>query len=115
MQLRFIKLLCVYEPETVCAYLSGNDGYPLEETLDLVGTKHNIMDAHAYLLERTGDKAGALNLILTSLTANAKIHRVIFAGQRIHDVRGPRLIRGRHIVGVYVRVAIKGKEPNGRS
>jgi hypothetical protein len=72
MQLRFIKLLCVYEPETVCAYLSGNDGYPLEETLDLVGTKHNIMDAHAYLLERTGDKAGALNLILTSLTANAK-------------------------------------------
>lgn len=72
MQLRYIKLLCQYEPENVCAYLSGNDGYPLEETLDLVGTKYNIMDAHAYLLERTGDKAGALNLILTSLTASAK-------------------------------------------
>ncbi len=76
MQLRYITLLCKFEPENVCAYLSTNDGYPLDVTLDVVGTQFGIMDAHAYLLERTGDKAGALNLILSALQRNTTAFQV---------------------------------------
>jgi hypothetical protein len=75
MQLRYITLLCTFEPENVCAYLSTNDGYP-DVTLDVVGTQFGIMDAHAYLLERNGDKAGALNLILSALQRNTTAFQV---------------------------------------
>ncbi len=51
--------------------------YPLDVTLDVVGTQYNVTDAHAYLLERTGDKTGALNLILGALQRNTTSLQVI--------------------------------------
>jgi hypothetical protein len=35
MQLRYIKLLCTYEPQNVCAFLASHTAYPLEETLQV--------------------------------------------------------------------------------
>ena len=79
MQLRYIKLMCQFEPANVCAYLSTHDGYPLGVTLDIVGSQYGIVDAHAFLLERTGDKTGALNLVLTTLTKHTTSLQVTVA------------------------------------
>ncbi|KAL5471029.1 hypothetical protein EMCRGX_G029102 [Ephydatia muelleri] len=59
---RYIELLCKFEPDSVYSFLKSYDNYRLEEALDIC-VKAHIVDATAYLLERTGDIIGAFKLI----------------------------------------------------
>ena len=59
----YIKLMCQFEKEKVYHYLTGTESYPLGECLQLC-RRYNVSDAEAYLLERTGNTDGALQLLL---------------------------------------------------
>ncbi|XP_065068088.1 vacuolar protein sorting-associated protein 8 homolog isoform X2 [Rhopilema esculentum] len=63
---QFIQLMCRYDPQNVYPYLRETDNYRLEQTLAIV-RKMKVVDATAYLLERTGDVKGAFNLLLDNL------------------------------------------------
>jgi hypothetical protein len=63
---RYIDLLCRYQPQEVYGFLHSNDNYRVEEALD-VCSKAKLMDATAYLLERSGDLLGAFKLIRETL------------------------------------------------
>jgi len=71
MQELYIKLLCQYDPAAVYQYLFNHDDYRLDYCLQ-VCKNSGIVDATAYLLERTGDVAGALQLILTTVDDRLK-------------------------------------------
>ncbi len=65
-QSQYIELLIQFEPQLVFTYLSTSDGYNLDKCLDLCQT-HGILDATAYLLEKHGDIAGAMDLSISSI------------------------------------------------
>ena len=62
----YIKLLARYNPENVHFYLVSHDNYPLDSCLKICQDA-KLTDATIYLLERTGDVSGALNLQLKEL------------------------------------------------
>lgn len=66
MHLAYIDLLCRLYPKRVYDYVSTHDSYPLQATLNLI-LQSNILDATAYLKERTGDVGGALALLLSGM------------------------------------------------
>ena len=67
---KYFTLMCKYSPESVLDYLQASDSLvSLEQCLSLCKS-HNLTDATVYLLERTGDLSGALDLILHDLEAN---------------------------------------------
>jgi len=67
---RFVDLLCTYEPTQVLKYLTDRDGlFPVDEVLEIC-KRHKVFDAVAFLLERTGDIPGALEVILDVLKGN---------------------------------------------
>lgn len=59
----YVKLMCIYSPQAVYPYLLSQDNYPLDACLKLCKAA-GITDATVYLLERTGDVAGALTILL---------------------------------------------------
>jgi hypothetical protein len=63
MQELYIKLMCQYDPDLVYNYLVTQDNYPLDSCLKYC-KQAGIVNATTYLLERTGDVAGALSLLL---------------------------------------------------
>lgn len=67
IHLRYISLLCKFNPSGVVSYLSTASNYPLDATLQLVRDTHQHAEATAFLLERTGDPRSALDLLLTAL------------------------------------------------
>lgn len=75
--LAYLRLLLVFAPDDVLRFLSGTTQYPLDEALALCRDKE-VLDASAYLLERQGDAAGALQLLCSDIskriqTAKAEI------------------------------------------
>lgn len=66
MHLKYIELLCEYEPDRVYTYLSTHAKYPLDGTLALC-RHYKVLDATAFLLERTGDVRQALELVLETM------------------------------------------------
>lgn len=63
---RFVELLCQFEPRGVLRFMRDNDGlYPLDLVLDICKA-YNVRDAAAFLLERIGDTTAALLTILSS-------------------------------------------------
>ena len=68
VQERFIDLMCEYQPGNVHNYVKTADGYRLEETLEIV-RKHQLSEATAFLLEKTGDVHGAFNIFLEVSTS----------------------------------------------
>jgi hypothetical protein len=62
----YIKLLCQFDPSVVCSFLVTHENYNLDYCLELC-QKYAITDATAYLLEHTGDLAGALRYVLVAL------------------------------------------------
>jgi hypothetical protein len=64
----FIRLLCEFEPARVLAHLQRHDDIKLDDCLELC-ERFQIMDATAYLLERTGNVMGALKLIIDRVDA----------------------------------------------
>ncbi len=59
----YIKLMCRFAPDKVYNYLLSQDNYPLDSCLQYC-KQAGIVDATTYLLERTGDVAGALSVLL---------------------------------------------------
>ncbi|CAB3988597.1 vacuolar sorting-associated 8 homolog [Paramuricea clavata] len=62
----FIELMCEFEPSAVYRHLRSADNYRLQETLEIV-KRFDIIDATAYLLEKSGDVKGAFSLLLQAL------------------------------------------------
>ena len=63
---QFIQLMCRFDPKSVYMYLRETDNYRLEQSLAIV-RKMKIVDATAYLLERTGDIKAAFKLLLENI------------------------------------------------
>ncbi|KAL2915668.1 hypothetical protein HK105_204853 [Polyrhizophydium stewartii] len=69
---RFIRLMCRFDPAQVHPYLvwlgDTYEGFPytVATVIDVV-REHEITDAAAWILERTGDFAGALQVLIASL------------------------------------------------
>jgi hypothetical protein len=66
----YVKLLVTYRPVDAYVFLSGCSHYSLDECLALCRPVKEAYDATALLMERTGDVAGALQLLFTSLAIN---------------------------------------------
>jgi len=62
----YVKLMIQFSPETVYSYLVSHDSYPLDSCLRLC-QQAKLTEATMYLLERTGDVAGALALVSKDL------------------------------------------------
>eukprot|EP00794_Sanderia_malayensis_P015740 gene15740-17326_t len=75
---QFIELMCRYDPGDVYLYLRGTDNYRLEQSLAIV-QRMKIVDANAFLLEKTGDVQGAFKLLLDNLKAKAAAFSQSFA------------------------------------
>ncbi|XP_013089193.2 vacuolar protein sorting-associated protein 8 homolog [Biomphalaria glabrata] len=67
----YIDLMCSYKPQDVCGFIKLNEGYRLEETLEIV-RKHKAWEATAYLLEKAGDIQGAFRILLENLQNHLK-------------------------------------------
>jgi hypothetical protein len=63
---QYLSLLARLHPNLVYDYLATHDNYRTEDCLRLC-QEHDIADATAYLLERTGNVSAALQLILQTL------------------------------------------------
>jgi hypothetical protein len=79
----YVQLMARFEPSAVYKYLSTHSDYPLDECVQIC-RENNITDAEAYLLERTGDISGALDLILQSIeksleTLKLKLRRSVIS------------------------------------
>lgn len=66
VQEQYTELMCQFEPDAVAPFLVSAEGYRIEETLEIC-RRHNVLDATAYLLEKTGDVHGALHILLQVL------------------------------------------------
>lgn len=66
VQERYIELMCQFDPDAVGPFLVSAEGYRIEETLEICN-RHKVLDATAYLLEKTGDVQGALTILLQFL------------------------------------------------
>lgn len=72
----YLRSMTRFQPDEVYQYLSRNNDYRLSDALKIC-RDGNITDASAYLLERTGDVSGALNLMLETLDSRATLLRSI--------------------------------------
>lgn len=61
-----MQLLCQFEPGSVFKFLESYENYRLEHCLKLC-QEYGINDAAIFLLERVGDVASALALVLADL------------------------------------------------
>ncbi|CAL1150277.1 unnamed protein product [Cladocopium goreaui] len=61
---RYIDLLCQHCPSAVLPFILENEALPLRECLELCG-RYRVTDASVHLLERTGDFASVLQLMLS--------------------------------------------------
>jgi len=81
--LLFIDEMCQFEPQLVASFLYDNEGsYPLDDVLELCQRRY-VYDASAYLLERTGDIAGALDLLLKSVCVDSFEQKQRIIGEAI--------------------------------
>ncbi|GFR94592.1 vacuolar protein sorting-associated protein 8-like protein, partial [Elysia marginata] len=67
----YVDLMCEYRPNDVCNFLKMNEGYRLDEVLQIV-RKHKAWEATAYLLEKAGDIQGAFIILLENLQSHLK-------------------------------------------
>eukprot|EP00475_Leptophrys_vorax_P008159 TRINITY_DN15245_c1_g1_i1.p1 TRINITY_DN15245_c1_g1~~TRINITY_DN15245_c1_g1_i1.p1 ORF type:complete len:688 (-),score=162.06 TRINITY_DN15245_c1_g1_i1:1097-3139(-) len=66
---KYISMLCKFAPQEVYSHLVENENYELTTVMQLCKVL-NIRDAFAFLLERTGDLAGALDVNLDNLCSH---------------------------------------------
>ncbi|KAG5183612.1 Golgi CORVET complex core vacuolar protein 8-domain-containing protein [Tribonema minus] len=73
--LQYLSLLVRFRPGDVRPHLAAREGlYPLDAALALCKA-HGVTDATAYLLERSGDAAGALALTIDALEEQLRVLR----------------------------------------
>lgn len=70
--LTYIRLLLIFKPSDVFAFVTFVDHYPLDECLALCKEKE-VYDATAFLMERAGDASAALDLLHVDLTRSIQI------------------------------------------
>ena len=75
MHEQYVRLLCQFDPQAVLPHLTSHMDYSIEAVLRLC-QERGIDDASAYLLERTGDVSGALELMLRSVDKHVADLRV---------------------------------------
>ena len=75
----YVRLLCQFDQQAVLPHLTLYHDYNIEAVLRLV-QENGIDDASAYLLERTGDVLGALELMLKSVDKRVRDLRVYVEG-----------------------------------
>lgn len=63
---RYVELLCERDCGRVLEHIRAHDKYAIDRIL-LLCQRYKVADASAFLLERTGDVAAALQLILDSV------------------------------------------------
>jgi len=68
MHEQYIQLLCIYAPNDVLAHVSSHHGWELDNVLKLC-QQYRIDDAAAFLMEKTHDLSGAMELMLRSVDA----------------------------------------------
>ena len=83
----YLHLLAHYAPEDVYDYVVRHDDYSLDECLGLC-RRLRITDASVYLLERSGDAAGALRMMLRALHERASALAAALASDRIRALLG---------------------------
>ena len=71
----YVNLLCQYDQHAVLPHLTSHHDYNIEAVLRLC-QERGIDDASAYLLERTGDVSGALELMLRTVDKRVRDLRV---------------------------------------
>ena len=62
----YVELLCRFDPASILGFLKEHDGYSLDNCLNICKEK-DVIDATAYLLERTGNIEDALKMLLKFL------------------------------------------------
>ena len=70
---KFLSLLCEFEPEGVAPFLRNRDGFQITTCLEICQRK-GCRDAEAFLLERTGDVEGAIDIIIGDI--REKLHEL---------------------------------------
>ncbi|EMS47517.1 Vacuolar protein sorting-associated protein 8-like protein [Triticum urartu] len=76
----YLELLCQYEPRSVLKFLETFDSYRLERCL-LLCLDYGVTDAAAFLQERVGDVASALELVLAGL--DEKVNQFIASVENV--------------------------------
>eukprot|EP00943_MAST-04B_sp_MAST-4B-sp1_P009275 g9275.t1 len=62
----YVELLCKFDPSSILSFLKETDGYALDNCLNIC-KENGVIDATAYLLERTGNIEDALKMLLKFL------------------------------------------------
>ena len=62
----YVELLCRFDPASILGFLKEHDGYSLDNCLNIC-KENDVIDATAYLLERTGNIEDALKMLLKFL------------------------------------------------
>ncbi|CAC5412316.1 VPS8 [Mytilus coruscus] len=75
----YIDLMCQFKPNEVLNYIKMNEGYRLEQTLQIC-RKYKLSEATAFLLEKAGDIQGAFGIILQKLQAKLKLFVEVMQG-----------------------------------
>ncbi|VDI47973.1 vacuolar protein sorting-associated protein 8 [Mytilus galloprovincialis] len=75
----YIDLMCQFKPNEVLNYIKMNEGYRLEQTLQIC-RKYKLSEATAFLLEKAGDIQGAFGIILQKLQAKLKLFVDVMQG-----------------------------------
>ncbi|XP_063412679.1 vacuolar protein sorting-associated protein 8 homolog [Mytilus trossulus] len=75
----YISLMCQFKPNEVLNYIKMNEGYRLEQTLQIC-RKYKLSEATAFLLEKAGDIQGAFGIILQKLQAKLKLFVDVMQG-----------------------------------
>ncbi|KAL5005898.1 hypothetical protein ScPMuIL_017056 [Solemya velum] len=76
----YVDLLCQFRQHDAYNFIKMNEGYRLEQTLEIC-RKHKASEATAYLLEKAGDIQGAFGIILESLQFKLKNFAEVLAGE----------------------------------
>lgn len=75
--IKYVSLLCNQAPASVLPYLLENETLPLDECLKLC-EEHNITDAAAHLLEKTGNFPKVFILLIQDLQDDLQLLKDIF-------------------------------------
>ncbi|CAB9509972.1 vacuolar protein sorting 8 homolog (Saccharomyces cerevisiae) [Seminavis robusta] len=107
---KYLSLMAQLHPDLVYGYLSTHDNYRAEECLTLC-QEQKIADASAYLLERMGHVASALQLILQTLESRMMSLKRTIRGMGLDERQwNKHYLRGRRSMNKSVLATLGGKQ-----
>ncbi|XP_065646918.1 vacuolar protein sorting-associated protein 8 homolog [Hydra vulgaris] len=84
IHVKFISLMCQYEPQCVYRYLQSAENYDLQEVLTIV-QQEKLVNAASYLLERLGDVHGAFKVLCDDLFSKVQILDTCYREENMED------------------------------